>query len=197
MPSAILASWTPVCTGDEAVATVEAHLGTAGGDSCSTESVSYESCLETVQTLLPEGATQADATLNDGSWTHVPQGCSMNHENYRALWNGQTDAISNNGQYTPVCTGDEAVATVGAHLGTAGGDSCSTESVSYESCLETVQTLLPEGATQADATLNDGSWTHVPQGCSMNHENYRALWNGQTDAISNTGSWTPVCAGEE
>jgi len=41
--------------------------------------------------------------------------------------------------------------------------------------------------------LNAGSWQHVPQGCSMNHANYRALWNSAVG--TNAGSWTPVCVG--
>merc|ERR1740117_2005638 len=132
-------SWTPVCIGDESEATttttvapVSAHLDVEGADSCSGETVTKETCLEAVQQLLPEGATQADSTLNDGSWSHVPQGCSMNHENYRALWNSQTDAISNTGSWTPVCIGDESEATttttvapVSAHLDVEGADSCS------------------------------------------------------------------------
>jgi len=132
----------------------------------------------------------------------------MNHGNYRALWNSQTDAISNTGSWTPVCIGDERATTtttttttttmapVSAHLDVEGSDSCSGETVTKEVCLQAVQQLLPEGATQETPTLNDGSWAHVPQGCSMNHGNYRALWNSQTDAISNTGSWTPVCSGD-
>merc|ERR1719272_132235 len=179
------------------MAPVSAHLDVEGSDSCSGETVTKEDCLLAVQQLLPEGATQETATLNDGSWAHVPQGCSMNHGNYRALWNSQTDAISNTGSWTPVCIGDERATTtttttttttmapVSAHLDVEGSDSCSGETVTKEVCLQAVQQLLPEGATQETPTLNDGSWAHVPQGCSMNHGNYRALWNSQTGAISN------------
>jgi len=86
-----------------------AHLGVTASNFCTTESVSEAECLDAVRALLPEGQAQGRQNLVAGSWGHVPPGCSVQSRGDWAAHYNRRDSGSNDGGYTPVCSGQEAV----------------------------------------------------------------------------------------
>merc|ERR1740130_2189216 len=89
----------------------DAHLDPEGSNACSTESTSEEHCLAAVQGLLPEGQAQGRLHLVAGSWAHVPVGCSAQSGGDWAAHFNRRASGNNDGGYSPVCTGPEAVSS--------------------------------------------------------------------------------------
>merc|ERR1719329_1870557 len=184
-------AYTPVCAGH---VPVTVHLGDTASDLCTTETVAEAACLRAVQVLLPAGRTQGRRHLVAGSWHHVPPGCSIQSGgDWAAHYNRRRTGL-NDGGYTPVCVGHEPITS---HLGVAGSNICTTESISEAECLEEVQDRLPEGQAQGRQNLVAGSWSHVPPGCSVQSGgDWAAHFNRRTSG-NNDGGYTPVCAGHE
>ena len=110
--------------------------------------------------------------------------------NWHAYFN-RNGAGCNNGQYSPVCEGDEQTSTLIAHLEPEGSTACSTDSVTELECLEAVRLLLPDGRSELFALHISAA---APVGCSMNMVNWHGYFNrGSTG--SNTGAYSPVCSG--
>jgi len=186
--------YSPVCMGPQPTSSLVAHLEPRASNACSTGSVSEAECLEAVRLLLPEGQT-ARGSLSAASWAHLPVGCAMNMNNWGAYFN-RRDAGSNNGAYSPVCTGPGVVTSLVAHLETQGSNACSTAALSEAECLEAVRLVLPEGQRATAPAWNAGSWAHLPSGCALNMNNWNAYFN-RLDGGSNNGHYSPVCAGPE
>jgi uncharacterized protein (DUF1800 family)/uncharacterized protein (DUF1501 family) len=186
-------SYSPVCTGREPLHQLVAHLEPQASNACSTESVSEAECLEAVRSLLPEGQAQGRTGLAAGSWGHVPAGCSVQSGGDWAAYFNHNTAGRNSGDYSPVCTGLEALHQLIAHLEPRGRIACSTDSVSEAECLEAVRLLLPEGQAQGRTGLAVGSWGHVPFGCSVQSGGDWAAHFNRQNGGSNSGDFSPVC----
>merc|ERR1719230_2409681 len=91
------------------------HLGAPRSNEYLPASVDEAGCLAAVQALLPTGATQGRTTLVAGSWGWVPPGCSVQSGGDWAAHYNRRASGSNDGGYSPVCTGPVATAQLVAH----------------------------------------------------------------------------------
>jgi len=180
-------AYTPVCTGHEGVTS---HLSVAASNFCTTESVNEVECLHAVRALLPDGQDQGRRNLVAGQWNHVPPGCSVQSGGDWAAHYNRRSSGFNDGGYTPVCAGHEAL---DSHLGAAGTDICTTESVNEAECRTAVRGLLPDGQAQGRQNLVAGSWGHVPAGCSVQSGGDWAAHFNRRDSGINSGAYSPVC----
>jgi len=138
--------------------------------------------------------------LQQGSWGHVPGGCSsQSGGDWAAHFNSGTPTSEGCGRnmYRLVCTGPSPPTTspptpVIYHLAPRGVCECDAgEPVDVTQCLASVQQLAQEqGETMGRTNLQQGSWGHVPGGCSSQS-------GGDWAAHFNSGTPTSeVCAGK-
>jgi len=93
---------------------------------------------------------------------------------------------------TPATTCCEATYVVG----TDGGNECPSgaTAVSEDDCNNAVLSIMASGETQG-RTIQSGSWSHVPPGCSRAHSDNAAHYNTNSDG-NNDGTYEPVCMNE-
>jgi hypothetical protein len=166
-----------------------------------TTQVNASACLAAVQRLLPAGSVQGRSRLVTTSSGTIPGGCSWNTGYDLAAVFNTNASVRNDGNFQVVCEArDDAIAAraraIQAYFrGQKGQNTCPKDMlpINISECNDAVKMSVPLGSFQGRKNLVNGSWNHLPPGCSTQSTgDWAAHFNNKMDG-KNNGGYTLVC----
>ena len=135
------------------------------------------------QAGLAVGGFLLDGKVKEGSWSWLPFGCSINQSSGNIHYNSSRG--DNNGHYQPVCSKGSFTSLPE----TFEGGCPSSMNVSKGNC---AAIGLSAGGKLHNEKVIEGSWGHVPYGCSIKEEDSEILYNSKSNG-ENNGSYASLC----
>jgi len=176
----------------------EFHLAPVGENRCDYGVTATETACKAVgnKLLTDKRMTPGRNYLVADGWKTVPSGCSLKTREDWAVYYNTDVRGENDGKYSLICSGTDAA----AHMAPKGEQECDFgDGLKIEKCLDGCRTVLDaQQKNLTHETLNVGSWSIKPPGCSMLIDigGYLIAFFNMDLSASNDGLSTLVCSGD-